>query len=272
MTTFTILTLFPEMFTGVLNASMLKRARDKGLIKVDALDIRAFAALPHRQVDDGSYGGGPGMVLRADVLGRALDSLSGGDGEPGGDEPAHRATGTGAVHVIYLSPQGKRFGQEDAQRLAGHDHVVLVCGRYEGIDERFIAARVDEELSLGDFVLCGGEIPAMAVVEAVARLLPGVLGDGESAAADSFAQGLLDHPHYTRPSNWEGLTAPPVLLSGHHGAVAVWRRRQALLRTLIRRPDLIPGACLTREERRILEALAAELSRVEPDTQEPGMA
>ena len=262
MIRFTILTLFPEMFSGLLDASILGRARGRGLIETRLVAIREYGQGRHRQVDDTPCGGGPGMVMRADILDAALqDAVAGCPG-----------------HVIHLTPQGKPFDQDDARRLAAMDHLVLVCGHYEGVDERFVERRVDEEISLGDFVLTGGEIPAMAVLDAVARLCPGVLGDAGSFQADSFYHGLLDHPQFTRPVRWHpledvggepepptggGLPVPEVLLSGHHGAIADWRRRQALLRTLLRRPDMVPRAELNRPERRLLDALAAELEKME---------
>ncbi|MBF0424559.1 MAG: tRNA (guanosine(37)-N1)-methyltransferase TrmD [Magnetococcales bacterium] len=242
-----ILTLFPEMFSGVFAASILGRARGRGLLDVRLVQIRDFAGGRQRQVDDTPYGGGPGMVLRADVLDRAL---------------THALVG-GPARVVMLTPQGAPFDQKAAERLAQEPRLVLVCGHYEGIDERFTDARVDEEISLGDFVLTGGEIAAMAVVDAVARLLPGVLGDAASAASDSFCHGLLDHPHYTRPEAWAGRPVPPVLRSGNHGAVAAWRRRQALLRTIIRRPDLLGGVPLSKAEGRLVAALAADLEALE---------
>ncbi|MBF0135265.1 MAG: tRNA (guanosine(37)-N1)-methyltransferase TrmD [Magnetococcales bacterium] len=240
------------MFTGVLTRSILGRAQERNVLSVRLVQIRDFAPPPHRQVDDAPYGGGPGMVLRPDVLDRAL---------------AH-ATADFPGHVIMLTPQGKTFTQKDAQRVARLSHVVLVCGHYEGVDERFTQARVDEEMSLGDFVLTGGEIAAMAVVDAVARLVPGVLGDAESCQADSFYQGVLDHPHYTRPWNWAGRPVPPILRSGHHGAVAEWRRRQSLLRTMLRRPDLLHGVSLTKAEHRLVRALVQDLDAMHQESEE----
>ncbi|MBF0283414.1 MAG: tRNA (guanosine(37)-N1)-methyltransferase TrmD [Magnetococcales bacterium] len=267
----TLLTLFPEIFSGVLTVGMVGRAQQRGVARIRPLSIREFGLGRHRVVDDASFGGGPGMVLRPDVLDDALHAALAGTEEGGVTDFAPSAAGS--RRVIYLSPQGKPFTQADAQRLAQLDHLILLCGRYEGVDERFCRLRVDEEISLGDFVLTGGEIPAMAVLDAVVRLLPGVLGDAESASADSFSEGLLDHPHYTRPARWTpqggegdggaatvGESVPPlVLLSGDHGAAAAWRRRQALLRTLIRRPDLLAGARLDKAERRLLEALRRDL-------------
>lgn len=252
---FSILTLFPEMFSGPLDNSMVKRAQQREKINIQLVNIRDFAPGPHRQVDDGPFGGGPGMVFKPDVLDDALDHVQGEDEK--------------AAHVVYMSPQGSPFRHDDAVRLAGMDHLVLVCGHYEGIDERVVHRRVDEEISLGDFVLTGGEIPAMAVVDAVTRFIPGVLGDAASAAEDSFYDGLLDCPHYTRPASWQGTEVPPVLRSGNHGAIDAWRRRQALLRTLIRRPDLLKGARLTRHEKRLVEALAQDLDEMEADSLKP---
>lgn len=253
----TILTLFPEMFTGILAGSILGRAIGSGIMAVRMVQIRDFAPGRHRRVDDAPFGGGPGMVLKPDVLERALD----------------QATGEHPGRVVFLTPQGKPFVQGDARRLAAMDHLILVCGHYEGMDERLVAARADEELSLGDFVLTGGELPAMVVLDAVARLLPGVLGDDGSAAADSFGAGEregLDHPHYTRPAVWRTARGvetrvPDTLLSGDHGAVAAWRRRQSLLRTLIRRPELLERVAWSRQERRLIEALARDLEAMERD-------
>ncbi|ABK43031.1 tRNA (Guanine37-N(1)-) methyltransferase [Magnetococcus marinus MC-1] len=247
---FSILTLFPEMFAP-LQASILGRGQKSGRLDLNLVQIRDFATDRHQNVDDTPFGGGPGMVLKPDILSHALRATLQGE----------------TAHVVYMSPQGSRFDQATAQRLAGYGHVVLLCGRYEGVDERFIDAHVDEELSVGDFVLTGGELPAMMVVDAVSRMVPGVLGDLESAQADSFQTGLLDHPHYTRPAHWvvdgDHYGAPEVLLSGNHGAIAEWRRRQALLRTLIRRPDLLGKAPLSRVEKRLIEALAVDLDALE---------
>ncbi|MGN7611856.1 tRNA (guanosine(37)-N1)-methyltransferase TrmD [Magnetococcales bacterium HHB-1] len=242
---FSILTLFPEMFASPFDHSIIKRALERKQICIKFQDIRTFGVGPRRQVDDTPFGGGPGMVLKADVLDAALAST---------------VKESGPGRVIYLSPQGSRFSQCDAKRLAERSHVILVCGHYEGVDERFIKASVDEELSLGDFVLTGGELVAMAVVDAVTRLLPGVLGDAASATQDSFMDGLLDYPHYTRPATLKtGLTVPDVLRSGHHEQINAWRRRQALMQTMIRRPDLIDLANLSRAEKRVVSALLETL-------------
>ncbi|MBF0422978.1 MAG: tRNA (guanosine(37)-N1)-methyltransferase TrmD [Magnetococcales bacterium] len=248
---FSILTLFPEMFSQVVGGSILGRAIRNGLLQVDLVAVRHFAQDRHRTVDDAPYGGGPGMVMKADVLERALRSI-------------HQWQDTWRV---YMSPQGKRFDQQDAQRLSGCRHVVVICGHYEGVDDRFVEHYVDEELSLGDFVLTGGEVAAMAVVDATARLVAGVLGDAESYRNDSFYHGLLDHPHYTRPASWttadgaRALEVPGVLLSGDHGAIAAWRRRQSWLRTWLRRPDLLASARLSKEERRLLLAMQHDMEQ-----------
>ncbi|MBF0341795.1 MAG: tRNA (guanosine(37)-N1)-methyltransferase TrmD [Magnetococcales bacterium] len=249
---FTILTLFPEMFAPILESSILGRAAKRGLITTRLVQIRDFALDRHKRVDDSPFGGGPGMVIKPDVLDRAVEQVC-------GEQPGR---------VIMLTPQGRPFTQDDALRLAESPHLILVCGHYEGVDERWVQQRADEELSLGDFVLTGGELPAMVLVDAIARLLPGVLGDAESALAESFANGLLDHPHYTRPAVWQtregrSLEVPDTLLSGNHGAVAAWRRRQALLRTLIRRPEWLQRVNWSRQERRLIEALACDLEAME---------
>ncbi len=217
-----VLTLFPEMFPGPLGISLTGKALAEGIWSLRALDIRAHAHDKHRSVDDTPTGGGPGMVMRPDVLAAALD-----------------ATATGStLPRIYLSPRGRRFDQEMAKSWAAAGGVVIVCGRFEGVDERVIEARGLEEVSLGDFVLSGGEIAAMACLDATVRLLPGVLGEAESLSEESFSAGLLEYPQYTRPRDWEGRAVPEVLLSGHHKAIAAWRRAEAERITRARRPDL----------------------------------
>ncbi|MEM9208410.1 MAG: tRNA (guanosine(37)-N1)-methyltransferase TrmD [Pseudomonadota bacterium] len=233
-----IVTLFPDMVAAVGRYGVVSRGVERGLLGLQTVNPRDFAADAHRTVDDRPYGGGPGMVMKFEPLAAAIDRAR---GDLPDDSP-----------VICLSPQGRRFDQACAERLARLEGLVLVAGRYEGIDERVIEACVDEELSIGDFVLSGGEVPAMAVIDAVARLVPGVLGDAESAANDSFGDGLLDHPHYTRPEVVAGRSVPEVLLSGDHGRIGRWRRREALGRTQRRRPDLLAGRALTDEEQRLL--------------------
>ncbi|MDE2516552.1 MAG: tRNA (guanosine(37)-N1)-methyltransferase TrmD [Rhodospirillales bacterium] len=218
-----VLTLFPEMFPGPLGLALSGKALAEGRWSIEAVALRAFGLGVHRNVDDTPFGGGAGMVLRADVLDAALAQVA-------DDRP-----------MLCLTPRGRRFTQRDAERLAAGPGVVLLCGRYEGIDQRVIEARALEEVSLGDFVLAGGEIAALAMLDAVIRLLPGVMGGAESAAEESFAAGLLEYPQYTRPADWCGRKVPDVLLSGNHAAIAAWRQEQALAITRARRPDLLSG-------------------------------
>ncbi len=235
-----IVTIFPAMIEQGLGVGVLGRAIDRGTIDVTVRDLRDYTTDRHRVVDDVPYGGGPGMVLKGEPLFRALDAIEAERGRP--------------LTVILTSPQGARFTQAAARRLSAAPHLVLLCGRYEGVDER-VRARVTEELSIGDYVLSGGELPALVIVDAVARLVPGVVGDDRSVVDDSFSRGLLDYPHYTRPAELGGSKVPDVLLSGHHGEIRRWRRREALRRTLARRPDLLAGAELDDEERDILREL-----------------
>lgn len=236
-----VLTLFPEMFAGPIDHSIVGRARQRGLLDVRLINIRDFATDKHRIVDDTPYGGGPGMVLKPEPLYAAVEAVRGPDS-----------------HVILMDPQGQPFTQKRAWQLAEKEHLVLVCGHYEGIDER-VRALMDEELSIGDYVLTGGELPAMVVLDAVCRLLPGALGEAASAREDSFEDGLLDHPHYTRPSVFRDMAVPEVLLSGHHEEIRRWRRREALRRTALRRPDLLARARLTEEDRRWLAEMGIAL-------------
>ncbi|MDP2619598.1 MAG: tRNA (guanosine(37)-N1)-methyltransferase TrmD [Hyphomicrobiales bacterium] len=218
-----VLTLFPDLFPGPLGASLTGRALEQGLWRLDAVDIRDFAADRHRSVDDTPAGGGPGMVMRIDILARAIDHAL----ETGPERPR-----------ILLSPRGAPLTQRRVRALARGPGALVVCGRFEGVDERIVAARDLEEISLGDFVLSGGEVAAMALIEACVRLLPGVMGAAESGAEESFEKGLLEYPHYTRPQSFEGLDIPAVLTSGDHGAVERWRREEAERITRARRPDL----------------------------------
>lgn len=238
--TFDIVTIFPAMLEGPLAAGIVGRAISGGLLDVKVRDLRDFTTDKHRIVDDMPYGGGPGMVLKPDPIFRALDAIA-----------VERA---GRPHVVLTSPQGTRFTQAAAQRLAEYDHLVLLCGRYEGFDDR-VRERVDEEVSIGDYVLTGGELPALVVLDAVARFVPGVVGDEQSVAEDSFSRGLLDFPQFTRPPQIDDLRVPDVLLSGNHAAIRRWRKREALTRTLERRPDLLDGAVLDEEEQEILREL-----------------
>ncbi|MEO1292252.1 MAG: tRNA (guanosine(37)-N1)-methyltransferase TrmD [Pseudomonadota bacterium] len=222
-----VLTLFPEMFPGPLGYSLLGQALTSGIWSLNMVDFRTFASDKHRSVDAPPAGGGPGLVMRADIAAAAIDAARAEDTESGPSRP-----------VLYLSPRGRPFDQGRARDLATGPGVILICGRFEGLDERVLEARDVEEVSVGDAVLTGGEIPAMAVLDASVRLLPGVLGDPASLEEESFTAGLLEHPQYTKPSVWEGHEIPPVLLSGHHGKVAEWRRSQAEALTRERRPDL----------------------------------
>jgi len=227
---FDILTLFPNMFVGPLTESILKRAQQAGRIDVRLHNIRDWATDKHRTADDAPYGGGAGMVMKAEPLAACIRAVLADDDEGAPSPP-----------VILLTPDGERFTQGIAQELAEEPRLLLVCGHYEGVDERVREKLITRELSIGDYVLTGGELAAMVVVDAVARLVPGVI-DAESTAEESHSDGLLEYPHYTRPAVWEGQAVPPILLSGHHGEVAKWRRRERLRRTLARRPDLLAQA------------------------------
>ncbi len=241
---FDILTIFPGYFASPLSEALIGKAVEAGLLEIHVVDLREFSEDPHRKVDDEAYGGGPGMVLAAPPLFAAVEALRSESGAP-------------VPHVVLLSPDGRRFDAETARALAGRPRVVLVCGRYEGIDERTRDAGLfDEEISLGDVVLPGGEAAALVVLEAASRFVPGVVGDPESVRADSFEDGLLDHPHYTRPREFRGLPVPEVLLSGHHERIERWRRERRLASTAARRPDLLARARLTDEERVFLLRLA----------------
>jgi tRNA (guanine37-N1)-methyltransferase len=239
-----VVTLFPEMFESLTCCGITGRALKQGLLTVRCWNPRDFATDRHRTVDDRPYGGGPGMVMQVEPVARAI-----GDAKAGTDP---------AARVLYLSPQGHRLDQSGVAELAGRRSLVLVAGRYEGIDERVIESEVDEEWSIGDYVLSGGELAAMVVIDAVTRLLPGALGHDDSAREDSFFGGLLDCPHYTRPEVAAGRRVPEVLLQGDHGAVRRWRLKQALGRTWLRRPDLLAGIALNEEQRGLLDEFIAE--------------
>ncbi len=232
-----IITLFPGMFTGPFAESIIRRAMEQDLISIHVHDLRDHGLGKHWVVDDRPYGGGSGMVLRPEPLFAAVEAIKGQD----------------QVATILLSPQGRLFQQEVATELATYTQLILICGRYEGVDERVREHLVSDELSIGDYVLSGGEVAAMVVVDAVVRLLPGALGSAESPLEDSHAMGLLEYPHYTRPQVYRGWPVPEVLLSGNHGQVAAWRREQSLLRTLSRRPDLLAKADLSAQERQLIE-------------------
>jgi tRNA (guanine37-N1)-methyltransferase len=240
MIRFDILTVFPEMFASPCNCSLMKKAVDRGLIAIHLHDIRRFAEDRHHMTDDAPYGGGGGMVMKVEPIDRALASVP----RTAGDTP-----------IILMTPQGERFGQKMAEELAGYDQLILVCGHYEGVDERVRRHLVTREISIGDYVLTGGELSALVIVDALSRLVPGVLGNSESAATDSFSMGLLEYPHYTRPAEYRGWGVPEVLLSGNHREIDAWRRREALLRTRNRRPDLLTGHVFTAEEKKWLADL-----------------
>jgi len=251
---FDIVTIFPAMIEGAVRAGVIGRAIERGTLEVKVHDLRAFTTDRHRVVDDVPYGGGPGMVLKPEPLFRALDAIT--------------SDGSGRPTVLLTSPQGTPFTQRAAARFAQVGRLVVLCGRYEGVDER-VRDRVDEEVSIGDYVLSGGELPALVIVDAVARLVPGVVGDEQSVADESFSRGLLDFPQYTRPAELiaddrqaaataSAMKVPDVLLSGNHAEIRRWRKREAIARTLRRRPDLLASATLDQEEQTMLRELLAQ--------------
>ena len=244
---FDIVTIFPRMVEAGLAEGVVSRGIERGLLDVQIHDLRTYTTDRHRSVDDVPYGGGPGMVMKPEPLARAVDAIRARRGPPGA--------------VILLSPQGRPFTQADAVRMSAIPHVVLLCGRYEGVDDRVRDVIATEEVSIGDYVLSGGELAALVVVDAVSRLVPGVVGDAQSVEQESFSRGLLDFPHYTRPPEFAGQTVPGVLLSGHHEEVRRWRKLTALRRTLERRPELLSSAALDEEERAMLEEIRKEEER-----------
>jgi tRNA (guanine37-N1)-methyltransferase len=246
-----VVTIFPGMLAGPLDESILGRARAAGLVEVAVHDLRDYTTDRHRTTDDAPYGGGAGMVMRPEPLFSAVEALR-----------------TPEADVVLLTPQGRVFSQAIARELSARKHLILLCGRYEGFDERVRAHLATDELSIGDYVLTGGELPALVVIDAVVRLLPGVLGSEESLAEESHATGLLEYPHFTRPPELRGWTVPDILLSGNHAAIARWRREQALLRTLRRRPELLAGAELSAADRRFLAASGAP-EHLRPEDAEP---
>jgi len=241
-----ILTIFPQMFQGPLQESIIKRAIERGLVTINVVDIRDYSQDKHRSVDAYPYGGGPGMVMRPEPVFAACEAL-GPMLEP------HR--------IILLSPAGTLFNQAKARELAALEQLVLICGRYEGVDERVSLYLADEELSIGDYILSGGELAALVVVDAVVRLLPGALGEAASLKEESFSEALLEYPQYTRPREFRGYTVPEVLLSGNHEAIRRWRRKEALRRTRQRRPDLLARCPLTEEDQRLLAEIEEEEGR-----------
>lgn len=239
-----VISLFPEMFLSITGHGVTGRAVKNGLISVDCWNPRDFTYDRHHSVDDRPYGGGPGMLMMVEPLRKAIHA-------------AKAAAGDNAK-VIYLSPQGRKLDQQGVCELAANEKLILVCGRYEGVDERVIQTEIDEEWSVGDYVLSGGELPAMVLIDAVSRFVPGVLGHQASAKEDSFADGLLDHPHYTRPEVLDGMCVPPVLLSGNHAEIDRWRMKQSLGRTWLRRPELLESLALTDEQRMLLAEFQRE--------------
>jgi len=244
---FDIVTIFPRMVEAGLAEGVVSRGIERGLVDVQVYDLRDYTADRHRSVDDVPYGGGPGMVMKPEPLARAVDAIRARRGAP--------------EAVVLLSPQGRPFTQAEAVRLSRLPHLVLLCGRYEGVDERVRTAVATDELSIGDYVLSGGELAALVVVDAVSRLIPGVVGDARSVEEESFSRGLLDYPHYTRPPEFAGQAVPGVLLSGHHEEVRRWRKKTALRRTLERRPELLTSAALDDEERAMLQEIRNEQER-----------
>ncbi|WP_342443697.1 tRNA (guanosine(37)-N1)-methyltransferase TrmD [Lysinibacillus sp. FSL K6-0057] len=234
-----VLSLFPDMFSGVFGASILKKAQEKGAVNLEVTDIRTFSGNKHNQVDDYPYGGGAGMVLKPEPMFSAVEAIT------AGKQP----------RIILMCPQGERFTQKKAEELARETELVFLCGHYEGYDERIRQHLVTDEISIGDFVLTGGELGAMTVIDSVVRLLPGVLGQEDSHIQDSFSTGLLEHPHYTRPAEFRGMKVPDVLLSGNHAKIDQWREEQSLKRTFERRPDLLEQYPLTDKQKLYVEKL-----------------
>lgn len=244
-----IMTLFPEMCEAVLSESIIGRARERGFVDIHCVNIRDFTADKHNRVDDAPYGGGMGMLMQAQPIYDCYQSLC----ENAEDRP----------HLVYMSPQGQTLTQEKVKSLAKIPHLVLLCGHYEGVDERILDEIVDEEISIGDYVLTGGELPAMVLADAVCRMLDGVLPNDEAKSLESHYNGLLEYPQYTRPPVWHGVSVPDVLLSGHHENIEKWRHEQSLLRTFLRRPDLLESAEFSEKDRKFLKKVKAEQEKEE---------
>ncbi|MCM3699265.1 tRNA (guanosine(37)-N1)-methyltransferase TrmD [Paenibacillus macerans] len=246
-----VLTLFPEMFAGVFASSILGKAQEKGIVELNAINFREYSGNKHGTVDDTPYGGGGGMVLKPEPIFAAVEAILEGKH---GDAPRAK---TRTPRVILMCPQGETFTQKKAEELAAEEHLIFICGHYEGYDERIREHLVTDEISIGDYVLTGGELPAMVVIDSVTRLLPGVLGNELSAVTDSFSTGMLEYPHYTRPAEFRGWKVPDILLSGHHANVEEWRQKEALRRTLLRRPDLLEKLELSPQDLKWLEQMKA---------------
>ena len=253
---FDVFTILPEVFPTYLDTSILKKARERGLIEVRVHNIRDYTHDKHHTTDDTPYGGGGGMVMKPEPVFEAVESILGLALPPPPAEPL--ADSCQDTSVILLTPQGRVFTQRVAEELSQHPRLALLCGRYEGIDERVREHLVTDEISVGDYVLTGGELPALIVIDAVARLIPGVLGDPTGAEDDSHAMGLLEYPHYTKPAEFRGWKVPDILLSGDHGKIEKWRREQALLRTYQRRPDMLEKAELSEKDRKLIESLKSD--------------
>ena len=248
MKRFDVITIFPEMFEALTRHGITRRALEEGLFELKAWDPRDFTVDNYRRVDDRPYGGGPGMVMLAEPLQACIDAAKARQREAGAENPL----------VVLMSPQGERLGEDLVKELGAEAGLVVIAGRYEGLDERLVDRSVDREVSIGDYVTSGGELPAMVMIDCIVRRLPGSLNDAESASQDSFTAGLLDWPHYTRPEEWKDAKVPEVLLSGNHAAIARWRRKQALGRTWERRPELVDEKSLSREDRQLLEEYRRE--------------
>jgi tRNA (guanine37-N1)-methyltransferase len=253
-----IITIFPDLIESALAAGVVGRARERGVVDLKVRDLRDYTDDRHRTVDDMPYGGGPGMVMKPEPLWRAVEAIA-----------AERGP---ASAVVLMTPQGRPFTHAVAQQMSQFERLVIICGRYEGIDERVADALVTHEISIGDYVLTGGELPALVVLDAVTRLVPGVVGDAESVEGDSFVRGVLDHPHYTRPAEFRGRKVPDVLLSGNHAAIERWRCQQRIGRTMERRPDLVEQATLTVEERREFENWKLKTATGSEPARTPGPA
>ncbi len=243
MIRFDVLSIFPEMFFSPLNFSLLKKAQEKSLINICLHDIRNWTIDKHKMTDDAPYGGGCGMVMKVEPVERAIAEIKGRQSDS---------------RVILMTPQGETFNQRIAEDLASEKNIIIICGRYEGVDERIRTHLVDREISIGDFVLTGGELSALVLIDAVSRLVPGVLGNAESSSSESFSNGLLEYPQYTRPADYKGFRVPEVLVSGNHAQIELWRKRESLRRTYKRRPDLLEKAELSAEDKKELEQIKSE--------------